>query len=162
MLMRCSGSAIWEIMDCVALTTCLFRAVMASIIQPRTPLRSHTHNLTVRIRIRPDDVEAIIRISRRIFIPKRIGNIRQSIMFPADQNIARPVVALHSIRNAVRVVAVAVRVDCEAEVFREGLDGLVGAGAFAAWVGVLGLVDDFGRERVVQLCGETTRCTHFS
>jgi hypothetical protein len=83
-------------------------------------------------------------------------------MFPADQNIARPVVALHSIRNAVRVVAVAVRVDCEAEVFREGLDGLVGAGAFAAWVGVLGLVDDFGRERVVQLCGETTRCTHFS
>jgi hypothetical protein len=160
--MRCSGSAIWEIMDCVALTTCLFRTVMASIIQPRTPLRSHTHNLTIRIRIRPDDVEAIIRISRRIFIPKRIGNIRQSIMFPADQNIARPVVALHSIRNAVRVVAVAVRVDCEAEVFREGLDGLVGAGAFAAWVGVLGLVDDFGRERVVQLCGETTRCTHFS
>jgi hypothetical protein len=61
-------------------------------------------------------------------------------MFPADQNIARPVVALHSIRNAVRVVAVAVRVDCEAEIFREGLYGLVGAGAFAAWVGLLVLL----------------------
>jgi hypothetical protein len=70
-------------------------------------------------------------------------------MFPANKNIPRPVVALHSIRNAVRVVAVAVRVDCEAEVFREGLDGLVGAGAFAAWVGVLVLIEDVW-------CGNTT------
>ena len=53
-------------------------------------------------------------------------------MFPANQDIARSIVALHSVRNAVRVVAVAVRVDCEAEIFCEGLDGLVGAGAFAA------------------------------
>jgi hypothetical protein len=144
----------------VALTTCLFRTVMASIIQPRTPLRSHTHNLTIRIRIRPDDVEAIIRISRRIFIPKRIDNIRQSIMFPADQNIARPVVALHGIGNAVRVVAVAVRVDCEAEISRDGLDGLVGAGAFAAWVGVLGFVDDFGRECVLWMCVVLLLCVY--
>ena len=56
-------------------------------------------------------------------------------MFPANQNIARSIVALHRIGNAVGVVAVAVRVDCETKIFRERLDGLVGAGAFAAWAG---------------------------
>jgi hypothetical protein len=111
-----------------------FEAAIASIIQPRTPLRSHAHNLAVRIRVRPDDVEAIVRVGRRILIPKRIDDIRQSIVFPANQDIARSIVALHRIRNAVRVIAVAVRVDCEAKIFRERLDGLVGAGAFAAWV----------------------------
>jgi hypothetical protein len=82
----------------------------------------------------------IISISRRILIPQSIDNIRQRIVFPANQDIAGSIVAFHGIRNAVRVVAVAVRVDCEAEIFREGLYGLVGAGAFAAWVGLLVLL----------------------
>jgi hypothetical protein len=121
---------------------CLSQQTIASNIQPRTPLRGHTHNLFVRGRVRPDDIEAIVRINRRILIPKRIDNIRQSIMFPANQNIARSIVAFHSVRDAVRVVAVAVRVDCETEVFRQRLDGLVGAGAFAACVGLLVEGDD--------------------
>jgi hypothetical protein len=128
--------------DSNARASALSPLTISLIIQPRTPLRSHTHNLTVRIRVRPDDVEAIIRISRRILIPKRIDNIRQSIVFPANQNILSPIVALHRISNAIRVIAVAVRVDCEAEIFGERLDGFVGAGAFAAWVGVLVFVDD--------------------
>lgn len=74
----------------------------------------------------------IIRVGRRIFVPKSINNIRQSIMFPANQNIAGSIVAFHGVSDAVRVVAVAVRVDREAEVFCERLNGLVGAGAFAA------------------------------
>jgi hypothetical protein len=78
----------------------------------------------------------IIGIGRRVLIPKRIDNIRQSVVFPANQDIAGSVVAFHGIGNAVRVVTVAMRVDCETEIFREGLYGLVGAGAFAAWVGL--------------------------
>ena len=102
------------------------------VVQTRTTLRSHAHNILVRRRIRPDNIKVIVRVSGCILIPKRIDNIRQSIMFPANQNIAGPVVAFHRIGNAVRVVAVAVRVDREAEVFCERLNGLVGAGAFAA------------------------------
>jgi hypothetical protein len=113
---------------------------ISSIIQPRTPLGSHTHNLLIGRRVRPDDIKVIIRISRRILISKRIDDIRQSIVFPANQNVAGSIVVLHSISNAVRVVAVAVCVDCEAEVFGERLDGLVGTGAFAAWVGTSALV----------------------
>jgi hypothetical protein len=75
-------------------------------------------------------------------------------MLPANQNIARPIVALHGIRNTVRVVAVAVRIDCEAEIFREGLDGLVGAGAFAAWVWVSVLFMVLWKFN--GLCGDTT------
>ena len=88
--------------------------MLSSIIQPRTPFRSHAHNLAVRRRVRPDDIKAIVGISRRIFVPESFDNIRQSIVFPANENIAWSVVALHRIGNAVRVIAVAVRVDCEA------------------------------------------------
>jgi hypothetical protein len=92
----------------------LFQELIASIIQTRAILRSHADNIFVRGWVRPDDVEAIIRVGRRILIPKGVNNICQSIMFPADQNVARPVVAFHGIGNAVRVIAVTVRVDCEA------------------------------------------------
>lgn len=132
----------------------LFRELIASIIQPRTPLRSHADNLLVRRRVRPDDIKVIIRIGRRILVPQSIDNIRQSIVFPANQDIAGSIVAFHGIRNAVRVITVAVRVDCEAKIFSERLYSLVWAGAFAAWVGVLVLVDVNVCE-----CGDTT---HFS
>lgn len=102
------------------------------VVQTRTTLRSHAHNILVRRRIRPDNIKVIIRVGRRIFVPKSINNIRQSIMFPANQNIAGSIIAFHGVSDAVRVVAVAVRVDREAEVFCERLNGLVGAGAFAA------------------------------
>ena len=102
------------------------------VVQTRTTLRSHAHNILVRRRIRPDNIKVIIRVGRRIFVPKSINNIRQSIMFPANQNIAGSIVAFHGVSDAVRVVAVAVRVDREAEVLCERLNGLVGAGAFAA------------------------------
>ena len=116
-------------------SSCACLRKRALIIQSRTPLRSHADNLAVRGRVRPDDIEVIIRITRRILVPKSVDNICQSIMLPANQNITRSVVAFHGVRNAVRVVAVAVRVDCETKIFRERLDGLVGAGAFAAWAG---------------------------
>lgn len=58
------------------------------IIQPRTILRSHAHDLAIGVRIRPDDIEAVVRISRRIFVPESFDNIRQSIVFPANENIA--------------------------------------------------------------------------
>lgn len=92
----------------------MFRQTIASIIQARAVLGGHARDFVVRVRICPDDVEAVIRIRRRILISKSIDNVRQSIMFPANEDVSGSIVAFHGIGNAVRVIAVAVRVDCEA------------------------------------------------
>jgi len=92
----------------------------------------HARDTLVRVRISPNDVEAVVRISRRVLVSESVDDVRQGIVLPAYQDISRPIVAFHSISNAVRVIAIAVRVDCESEVLRERLYGLIRTGAFAA------------------------------
>lgn len=103
-------------------------------IQPGAALTRLRSNRGIRVRIRPDNVITItkvsistsftrkfpfcflkslllhipiIGISRRIAITQFRNNIRQRIMLPANQDIARAGIPIHNCLHAGRVIAIA-------------------------------------------------------
>jgi hypothetical protein len=48
----------------------------------------------------------------------------QGIVLPADEDVARAIVIIHDVRNAVLIVAIAADIDGETQIVGQGLDGL--------------------------------------
>jgi len=66
-------------------------------IQSRAILTSLSRDASIRRRIGPNNVVAVIRIIRCIIITKLLHDISEGIVFPANKNIAIAVVVFNSI-----------------------------------------------------------------
>lgn len=68
-------------------------------IQSRAILTGLSRDASVRRRIRPNDVIAVIRIVRGVIITQFRHDISKSIMLPANKNISIAVVGINNILN---------------------------------------------------------------
>jgi hypothetical protein len=76
----------------------------------------------------------VIRIRWGIIVTQLVDDIRQGVVFPANQNIARPGVTLNHISDTLGIIAITGCVDNQSQVFCERLYGLVRTSAFAIWI----------------------------
>jgi hypothetical protein len=85
--------------------------------------------------ITPDSISVfhipIIRIIGCILITKVTNNIRQSIMLPANQNIARTSIPINNILDTARVIAITGNINRETKVLGQGFDSVVWALTFS-------------------------------
>lgn len=77
----------------------------------------------------------VIGIVWRIGITQRGDDIRQSVVFPADENVAGTGVPLDDVGDTLGIVTVTGQVHGQTEVGGERLDGVVGTLTFAAFGG---------------------------
>ena len=131
-------------------------------IQPGAILTRLRCNHAIRVRIRPNNVITItkisistsfthkfpfcflqslllhipiIRISRRIAITQFRNDIRQRTMLPANQDIAGTSIPINDGLHAGRIVAIAGYIHRKAQIFGQWFDGVVGALALAVCKG---------------------------
>jgi len=63
----------------------------------------------------------VIRVVRCILITKRLDDVGQSVVLPADQNVTSPLVALDNIFDAIRIVTVTARINGKTKILRQRL-----------------------------------------
>lgn len=98
---------------------------MATSAQAATSFRADQNSLSARVR-------------RRIRITQGSDDIRQALVLPAQQDVAATIVVVDDVCHAVCIVALARRVNGDAEVICERLDRVVGALLRAIGLGHLG------------------------
>jgi hypothetical protein len=65
---------------------------------------------------------------------QRLQYIRDSIVLPANQDIAFSIVVLDKLLNTLRIIPIAISINLEPKVLSQRLNGVTGTGAFAIYV----------------------------
>jgi hypothetical protein len=76
----------------------------------------------------------VIRIGWSVIISELLDNIRQSIVFPADEDVAGSRVVLDNLLDTLRVITIAASVHCDTEVFSERLNSIIRTSSSSAYI----------------------------
>lgn len=91
-------------------------------------------NPGVREWVDPNSVESITGIVGRFLCAQYLGKLGKHLVFPADEDVTRPLVLVDNLLDALGVIAAARRIDCQAEILGYRLNRIVRSFSLAVWL----------------------------